>query len=58
MSVENGKVCCNCRHCIRSHDDKYDIVICRCEVYDRYLSYADVMASVCKRWAKKKEGEG
>ena len=57
MSVENGKVCCNCRHCIRSMDEKYNIVVCRCEVNDRYLSYAEVMGFWCKRWAKKKEGK-
>ena len=57
MSVENGKVCCNCRHCIRSEDQKYNIIVCRCEVFGRYLSYADVMASCCERWEKKKEGE-
>ena len=57
MSAENGKVCCNCRHCIRSRDEKYNIVVCRCEVFDRYLSYAEVMASCCERWAKVKEEE-
>jgi hypothetical protein len=57
MSVKNGKVCCNCRHCIRNQDKKYNIVVCRCEVFDRYLSYAEVLTSCCKRWAKEKEGE-
>ena len=57
MSAENNKVCCNCRHCIRSHDKKYDIIVCRCEVHDVYLSYARVMGSVCKKWVNEKEGE-
>lgn len=57
MSVENGKACCNCRHCIRSLDEKYNIIICRCEVFDRYLSYADVMCGWCKAWKKKNGGE-
>ena len=58
MSAENGKVCCNCRHCIRSHDEKYGIVVCRCEKYDnRYLSYAEVMAGWCRHWAKEQEDE-
>jgi len=38
MSVENGKVCCNCRHCIRSRDEKYNMTVCRCEVFDKYCS--------------------
>lgn len=57
MSAENGKVCCNCRHCIRIRDEKYDMIVCRCEVHDVYLSYAEVMSDCCKRWAKEKEGE-
>ena len=57
MSAENGKVCCNCRHYIRSRDEKYDMIVCRCEVHDVYLSYAEVMSSCCKRWVKEKEGE-
>lgn len=55
MSAENGRVCCNCCHCIRSRDEKYGIVVCRCEVFSRYLSYADVMATCCERWAKEVE---
>lgn len=54
MSAENGKVCCNCRHCIRSHDKKYDITVCRCEISKTYLSYAEIMGSWCRHWAKEK----
>ena len=50
MSVENEKVCCNCRHCIRGHDEKYDMVVCYCEVNKVYLSYAEVMAGWCSGW--------
>ena len=57
MSVDNGKVCCNCRHCIRRHDDKYDIIVCRCDVHDRYLSYAEVMSGWCRRWAKERRAD-
>jgi len=57
MSVDNGKVCCNCRHCIRSHDDKYDIIVFRCDVHDRYLSYAEVMRGWCRRWAKERRAD-
>lgn len=53
MSVENGKICCNCRHCIRERDEK--ILYCYCEIYKRYLSYVEVMGLWCRRWAKEKE---
>ena len=55
MSAENGTVCCNCAHCIRSHDKKYDIIVCRCEKYDRYLSYAWVMGGWCNEFKKKED---
>ena len=31
MIEENEKVCCNCKHCIRSYDKMYDMTVCRCE---------------------------
>ena len=57
MSEKNGKVCCNCRHCIRSRDDKYNMTVCRCEIDGTYLTYADVMIGCCRAWKKEKEGE-
>lgn len=57
MSVENGKVCCNCRHNIRARDEKYDMIICRCEIHDCYMSYVQVMEEWCRRWSKEKERE-
>lgn len=57
MSVETGKVCCNCRHCIRSHDDKYDMTVCRCEIDNEQLSYMQVMAGWCKHWSKERREE-
>ena len=57
MSAENNHVCCNCRHCIRSRDEKYGIVVCRCEINKIYLSYAEVMCGWCPAWKKEKEGE-
>lgn len=55
MSVENGRVCCNCRHNIRSNDEKYNIIICRCKVHNRYLSYASVMEGWCRHWSKERK---
>ena len=53
----SNKVCCNCRYCIRSRDTKYNIIVCRCEKHDRYLSYAEVMAGCCKTWKKEWGGD-
>ena len=54
MSVENGKVCCNCRHCIREEDETHHIH-CRCEVENRYLSYMTVMDWWCRHWSKERK---
>lgn len=54
MSVETGKVCFNCWHCIRSWDEKYNITVCRCKKYERYLSYAEAMFGWCRHWVKEK----
>ena len=57
MSESNGKVCCNCWHNIRDKDEKYDIIVCRCSIEGRYLSYAEVMTGWCRHWSKDKETE-
>lgn len=54
MSVENGKVCCNCRHNIREEDNDHHIH-CRCEIDNRYLSYVAVMEGWCRHWATDKD---
>lgn len=55
MSAENGKVCYNCRHCIRDKDKDGFVRRCFCEIDNTQLGYIQVMASCCRRWAKKKE---
>ena len=55
MSVENGKVCCNCRHCIRERDEKTLYTRCQCIVDSHYLSYMTVMEGWCRHWAREKE---
>jgi hypothetical protein len=57
MSAENGKVCCNCRHCIRERDEKTLYTYCHCEVDGGFLPYVDVMGFWCRKWAKKKDGK-
>lgn len=46
MSESNGKVCCNCRHRIRSGCSSY------CEVTGAYLHYQTVMEGWCRHWSK------
>ena len=55
--VKENNVCCNCIHCIRSHDEKYDIIVCHCDVHDVYLSYAEVMGSCCAKWDRRAKHE-
>ena len=56
MSVENGKVCSTCRHCLRLWDDD-NYCHCKCEVKDTYLGYMAVMTDWCRHWAKGREEE-
>ena len=58
MSVENGKVCCNCRHCIRVRNEETLYTECHCEISGVYLSYQSVMGDWCRHWAKEQEDEG
>lgn len=56
MAIDkDSKVCCNCRHCIRIKDVESGYVWCRCDTKDAFLSYAQVMAGWCRRWAKDRE---
>ena len=55
MSVENEKVCCNCRHNKRTETED-GIVSCRCEIDNSWLSYVTVMTHCCRHWAIDKAG--
>lgn len=57
MSVRSGKVCNDCNHCIRERDN-YNVIVCKCEVHDMYLSYESISGGCCKHWEKPKEAEG
>lgn len=50
MSEVNGKVCCNCRHCIRTEKDTG--TDCHCEISGEWQSYITVMTYWCRHWAK------
>lgn len=50
MSVETGKVCCNCRHNIRTRgEDMY--TICTCEIDGHHIGYVECMENWCRHWA-------
>ena len=52
MSEANGKVCCNCRHCIRT-GEKINIQ-CHCDIDGSWLSYVTVMTYSCKHWSRER----
>lgn len=55
MSEKNGKVCCNCRHCIRKGE--IGSISCYCDINGAYLGYISVMTKWCRRWAKEKRDD-
>ena len=61
MSVDNGKVCCNCRHCIREYNSTkfrwQKVIECKCEIDNRYLNYVIVMTYWCRHWAKERKND-
>ena len=55
MSVENGKVCCNCRHCIRV-ERPHEFISTYCEIDGmRYIGYVECMEGWCRHWAKERK---
>lgn len=53
MSVENEKVCCNCKY--RRNRDNDNKIYCWCNFTGRYLSYAEIMTGWCRHWSKESE---
>lgn len=52
MSVYNDKVCCNCRHDIRTDDyENY------CDIDGHYIGYIECFEGWCRHWAKEKRDE-
>ena len=56
MSAENGKVCCNCRHCIRQFGDTG---LCQtyCEIDNHYIGYVKCHEGWCRHWSKERREE-
>lgn len=57
MSVENGKVCCNCRHNIRKLKYRITAIECYCDIDNHYIGYVECMEGWCKHWAKERQTE-
>ena len=50
MSAENEKICCNCRHNIRT--DKKEFIECHCDIDNHYIGYIACMEHWCRHWAR------
>ena len=59
MSVENNKVCCNCRHNIRKREVMFreTFINCYCNIDNHYIGHTECMEGWCRRWSKEKEQE-
>ena len=55
MSEANGKVCCNCRHCIRVRDEQSRFLYNECEIDKHRIRYINTFEGWCRRWAKEKQ---
>ena len=53
MSEENGKVCCNCRHNIRTSD--MGNIRCKCDIHGFYIGYIACFEHWCRHWARDKK---
>jgi len=52
MSEENGKVCCNCRHNIRTGE--ITNIECHCDLDNHYIGYIACMTHCCRHWSREK----
>lgn len=49
MSVDNGKVCCNCRHNIRTGE--VTNIKCHCDIDGSYIGYVQCLEYCCRHWS-------
>ena len=50
--MSENRICCNCRHNIRTGE--VPNIKCYCDIDGSWLSYVTVMTHWCRRWAKDK----
>ena len=53
--MSKDRVCCNCRHNIRTEKD--ELIESHCEIDGSYIGYAKCFEGWCKHWAKEAENE-
>lgn len=51
--IMRKRCCCNCRHNIRTWDDKGNCTT-HCEIDGHYIGYVECFIGWCRRWAKDK----
>lgn len=56
MSVENGKVCSNCQHCIRELNE-YGECNLRCEIDNCCFDNKQYFGGWCRHWTKERGKE-
>lgn len=49
---ERSRVCCNCRHNIRTGDPGK--IKCHCDIDNHYIDYVECFEGWCNRWSKDK----
>lgn len=52
MSEKNGKVCCNCRHNIRT--SRAIGTVCHCAITGNYIGDIDCMTGWCRHWSRER----
>lgn len=52
---ERSRVCCNCRHNIRTGEIGY--IKCHCDIDGHYIGYVECFEGWCRRWAKDRTWE-
>ena len=51
--MSEDKVCCNCKHNIRTGEVPH--IQCHCDIDNHYIGYVDCMTYRCKRWVRTKK---
>lgn len=49
--MSKNRVCCNCRHNIRTNSLEYAMASCHCEIDGHYIGYVACFEDWCRHWA-------